>query len=206
MSACRMMHQGFEVSRTWKPTAIRSSSWPTRKTAFRWSCGCRGKSEGLADIGTRDCRSELRRFARRSSVRRAWKCFFRSSRSTQSISLGETLAALGMKDAFTPAADFSGITDEPLVISAVVHQALGRSGRSRAPRRPPPRGRSPSPPPRCRAHREKDLSRRSPVRVRHSQATDRRSAVPRPRANAREIDCGRPITRAVCEARGGSWL
>jgi serine protease inhibitor len=39
-------------------------------------------------------------------------------------SLGDTLSAMGMKDAFSPKADFSGITDEPLWISAVVHQAL----------------------------------------------------------------------------------
>jgi serpin B len=35
-----------------------------------------------------------------------------------------TLSNLGMRRAFTPAADFSGIVSEPLAISAVVHQAL----------------------------------------------------------------------------------
>jgi serpin B len=42
----------------------------------------------------------------------------------QNTSLGDVLMALGMKDAFSPAADFSGITDERLALSAVVHQAL----------------------------------------------------------------------------------
>jgi serpin B len=41
-----------------------------------------------------------------------------------SLSLGDTLAAMGMPTAFTDRADFSGITtDEALAISAVIHQA-----------------------------------------------------------------------------------
>ena len=41
-----------------------------------------------------------------------------------SASLGDALTAMGMPTAFSPQADFSGITtDEPLLISAVVHQA-----------------------------------------------------------------------------------
>ncbi len=39
-------------------------------------------------------------------------------------SLGKVLADMGMAGAFTRSADFSGITDEPLWISAVVHRAL----------------------------------------------------------------------------------
>jgi serpin B len=40
------------------------------------------------------------------------------------VALGSVLAALGMPTAFTDAADFSGITtQEPLLISAVIHQA-----------------------------------------------------------------------------------
>ena len=39
-------------------------------------------------------------------------------------SLGEALVALGMKDAFSARADFSGISGQPLSLSAVVHQAL----------------------------------------------------------------------------------
>ncbi len=41
-----------------------------------------------------------------------------------STSLADVLASLGMKQAFTPSANFKGITDESLWISAVVHQAL----------------------------------------------------------------------------------
>jgi serine protease inhibitor len=40
------------------------------------------------------------------------------------LGLVDVLGSLGMKQAFTPAADFSGITSEPLWISAAVHQAL----------------------------------------------------------------------------------
>jgi serpin B len=40
------------------------------------------------------------------------------------VSLIDVLASLGMKQAFTPSADFSAITSEPLSISAVVHRAL----------------------------------------------------------------------------------
>lgn len=40
------------------------------------------------------------------------------------VQLAETLAALGMQQAFTPSANFSGITDKPLWISAVVHEAV----------------------------------------------------------------------------------
>ncbi len=43
---------------------------------------------------------------------------------SSNLSLNRTLAALGMRDAFTESANFSGITDEPLWISAAVHQAL----------------------------------------------------------------------------------
>jgi serpin B len=41
-----------------------------------------------------------------------------------SLSLSDMLATMGMPSAFTDRADFSGITtDEPLAISAVIHQA-----------------------------------------------------------------------------------
>ena len=44
--------------------------------------------------------------------------------TASSLSLGDTLSAMGMPTAFTDKADFSGITtEEPLYISAVVHQA-----------------------------------------------------------------------------------
>ena len=45
-------------------------------------------------------------------------------KANSSLSLAGTLSNLGMRRAFTPAADFSGIVSEPLSISAVVHQAL----------------------------------------------------------------------------------
>jgi serpin B len=40
------------------------------------------------------------------------------------IALAEVLQSLGMKQAFTKSANFSGITDEPLWISAVIHEAV----------------------------------------------------------------------------------
>jgi len=43
---------------------------------------------------------------------------------SSSLSLVHTLTALGMKDAFTDAADFSGISSQPLLIAAIVHQAV----------------------------------------------------------------------------------
>jgi serpin B len=44
-------------------------------------------------------------------------------RTEASFQLKDTLQALGVRAAFTDAADFSGIADEPLRISAVVHKA-----------------------------------------------------------------------------------
>ena len=45
--------------------------------------------------------------------------------TTASVRLGSVLTALGMTDAFTPSADFAGITKEkPLFISDVVHKAM----------------------------------------------------------------------------------
>lgn len=45
--------------------------------------------------------------------------------TTASVHLGSVLAALGMTDAFTPSADFTGISKEkPLFISDVVHKAM----------------------------------------------------------------------------------
>jgi serpin B len=40
------------------------------------------------------------------------------------LNLSQTLAGMGMPDAFSPAADFSGMSDEPLFIGAVLHKAF----------------------------------------------------------------------------------
>ncbi len=40
------------------------------------------------------------------------------------LNLSQTLATMGMPDAFSPAADFSGMSDEPLFIGAVLHKAF----------------------------------------------------------------------------------
>jgi serpin B len=81
------------------------------------------KAEGLAalerEINAASFTTSLAKLAPTSL-----EVFLPKFKIAQSISLGETLTSLGMKDAFTPAADFSGISDEPLMISAVVHQAL----------------------------------------------------------------------------------
>jgi serpin B len=47
-------------------------------------------------------------------------------KTAQRISLGRTLSEMGMKKAFTPTADFSGIGGDPgqLMISDVVHKAF----------------------------------------------------------------------------------
>ena len=45
--------------------------------------------------------------------------------TTTSVRLGSVLTALGMTDAFTPSADFTGMSKEkPLFISDVVHKAM----------------------------------------------------------------------------------
>jgi len=51
--------------------------------------------------------------------------FFPKFKTTSEFSLNQTLAALGMKDAFTGQADFSGMNGQrDLFISAVVHKAF----------------------------------------------------------------------------------
>jgi serpin B len=75
------------------------------KLEREWTADRAGKS--LANLATVDVDLYLPRF-----------------RVEGSLSLAESLGALGMGEAFTPSADFSGISDEPLWISAVVHRAL----------------------------------------------------------------------------------
>jgi serpin B len=45
-------------------------------------------------------------------------------KTTDEFDLGDTLQGMGMKQAFTPAADFSGMCPERLMISTVVHKAF----------------------------------------------------------------------------------
>ncbi|SDQ74123.1 serpin family protein [Actinopolyspora saharensis] len=45
---------------------------------------------------------------------------------TGSAELNDPLAALGVREAFTPAADFTGLTDEPLRISTALHESVLR--------------------------------------------------------------------------------
>lgn len=56
--------------------------------------------------------------------RKEVKLFLPRFKIGATLALADTLASLGMKRAFTPAADFKGISDESLFISAVIHQAL----------------------------------------------------------------------------------
>lgn len=56
--------------------------------------------------------------------RKEVKLFLPRFKIGATLALADTLAALGMKQAFTPAADFKGISDESLFLSAVIHQAL----------------------------------------------------------------------------------
>ena len=99
-----------------------------------------------------------------------------SSRRGRSSSLGDLLAALGMPTAFTDHADFSGITtEEPLLISAVVHQAdidVDEQGTEavRGDRGHDARGLAPA--------RRRRPDRGSPVPVRPSGPRDRRGRVP----------------------------
>lgn len=68
-------------------------------------------SRGLADVLEKLKRTEVDLYLPRFKV-------------NATLSLVDVLAELGMKQAFTPSANFKGITDESLWISAVIHQAL----------------------------------------------------------------------------------
>lgn len=56
--------------------------------------------------------------------RKEVKLFLPRFKIGATLALADTLAAMGMKKAFTPAADFRGLSEESLSISAVIHQAL----------------------------------------------------------------------------------
>jgi len=81
------------------------------------------RAEGLADmereIGAQGIANSLAKL-RTSAV----DLFLPRFKLDEQSSLGDALMALGMKDAFSSRADFSGISDQPLSLSAVVHQAL----------------------------------------------------------------------------------
>jgi serpin B len=81
------------------------------------------RPEGLADLEkslTADSLAPTLNGMRRKEV----KLFLPRFKIGATLALADTLASLGMKQAFTPAADFKGISDESLFLSAVIHQAL----------------------------------------------------------------------------------
>lgn len=81
------------------------------------------RPEGLADLEkslTADSLAPSLNSMRRKEV----KLFLPRFKIGATLALADTLASLGMKQAFTPAADFKGISDESLFLSAVIHQAL----------------------------------------------------------------------------------
>jgi len=85
----------------WLPRKIDNLALVERQIAER------GIASSLERLGTTEVELFLPRF-----------------RVDATLGLRDTLAGLGMKDAFSDAADFSGISSQPLNISAVVHRAL----------------------------------------------------------------------------------
>ena len=90
---------------------------------MRWSSGCRARwtawprSKNNSDRRNNALRS-------RNWITKEVDLFLPRFKVNSQIALAEVLQSLGMKQAFTKSANFSGITDEPLWISAVIHEAV----------------------------------------------------------------------------------
>ncbi|HZZ70695.1 MAG TPA: serpin family protein [Pirellulales bacterium] len=82
------------------------------------------KVDGLAAVEKQLSSDDLAKTIAKMQSRRV-NVTFPKVKLTQEFSLAEELSALGMKLPFTTQADFSGIsTQEPLLISAVIHKAF----------------------------------------------------------------------------------
>jgi serpin B len=82
-----------------------------------------GKLDGLADLEKTLTADRLGGWLQKLHEQKVVVGFPRF-RTTFRSNLGSTLGKLGMKQAFTSAADFSGMTEEKVSISEVIHQAF----------------------------------------------------------------------------------
>lgn len=117
-----LMHQG-ETFHYLETDAYQAVELPYEGSDYAMVVWLPKKIDGLADVEravvAKDMHAALDEMARRPV-----DLYLPRFRVDANLSLVEVLGSLGMKAAFTPAADFSAITSEPLWISAVVHQAL----------------------------------------------------------------------------------